>query len=404
MKSFDLVSLDFAEGGHLASGIWNINRESFLHLFDFSPSRGMMLHSVEKIVDYAEFHAAKAILVGGSFASENPDPRDFDCVIVFASSRQIPPRILSSSSDDGAIDVFFASEDQPDVIASFVKMFSTNRRGKDVGIIRINLSGTKIEHWDFDGEPDKRIFEAVRSTYVNRHLVDRNPSKKALVTIHGIRTHADWNAEVTLTASAQGWLVAPFQYGYVNATVFLRSGQRDAIIDRFRTFLSSLAAVHGVETVSVIAHSLGTYIALKYITGFANPPTRFDTLILCGAIIREDFDFDDLRGKVGKVHNEIAPRDPWVRWAQAANLGRDHLFGCAGIRGFKGGKDSDNILSEETSDIFNHNNVIRNDVVSGRWMQRLTANHGCLERASTSKTATPIDLAGSRRSQPGGNL
>lgn len=121
-------------------------------------------------------------------------------------------------------------------------------------------------------------------------------------------------------------------------------------------------------------------MALKYICGWDEPPLLVDTLILTGAIIARNFDFTLLNGKVAHMVHEVAPNDEWVewaRWAKDKNVRSDPLFGDAGKPGFdyQGPR-----LTEHRSEIFTHTNVIKRDVLSGRWMPALEANRGAANR------------------------
>jgi pimeloyl-ACP methyl ester carboxylesterase len=52
-----------------------------------------------------------------------------------------------------------------------------------------------------------------------------------------------------------------------------------------------------LENISIIAHSFGTYIIVRYLLGFDDPLVQFDTVILCGAIIDHKLDLERFREK-----------------------------------------------------------------------------------------------------------
>jgi len=135
-----------------------------------------------------------------------------------------------------------------------------------------------------------------------------------------------------------------------------------------------------ISDISVIAHSFGTYIACSYLLGFDTPPTRFDTLILTGAVVDHELDLERLKGKAAIIVNEVAPNDEWVGFAKLANFGRDELFGYAGTQGFS--KRTPRLI-QRSSEIFTHTNVIRRDVIAQRWMPILEANVGSVDREAT---------------------
>ncbi|SHG45123.1 DUF6932 family protein [Bradyrhizobium erythrophlei] len=211
----------FDHEGFLPTGVYSCTGEQFLQHFMSSPYRREYRQTILNIFDFAAHYGATSVLVGGSFVTNKPEPRDIDCVILFKSASQIPPRIESLDISGNSVDIFFASSDQPQLVASFLKLMSTSRFEDRVGVVDVQIRRSEGLCWDITWEPDEDLYEVVRRAYIQRHYVEKTLRTKGLVTIHGIRTHAEWNAEVALNASANGWTVAPFHYGYVEATVFL---------------------------------------------------------------------------------------------------------------------------------------------------------------------------------------
>lgn len=126
-----------------------------------------------------------------------------------------------------------------------------------------------------------------------------------------------------------------------------------------------------------MAHSFGTYIAAQYLLGFwGAPPVPVDTLILTGSIINENRDLGRFNGAVATIVNEVAPNDTVVGWASYAAW-RDNSVGQSGRLGFA---KSWSGLEQRTSEIFNHTNVIRRNVVSRRWLPILEANIDAVDR------------------------
>jgi len=143
-------------------------------------------------------------------------------------------------------------------------------------------------------------------------------------------------------------------------------------VDRFRDWIFNISESYAGE-ISVIAHSFGTYILGAYMDGFDIPPVQFNSIILTGSILKRDYDWNAARAiKVCRVLNEIAPNDQWVSWMPNENwIGKDKLFGSSGVDGFS--LESE-ILTESHNKIFEHNNVIKRDVVTQKWMPFLNAN------------------------------
>jgi len=366
----------FNEYGNLPEGNHKANLVEFTQRFINNADRQRFVDLLINLIDYAKSVHASSILFGGSFITSEPLPNDIDCVLLFNRSQQIPTIRPSFTQGAGILDLYFASADNPDIVSSFRKLFSVSKNESNVGTIELDISGNGAT---FDNLPDpsEELLQLARTMYGYRHSVHVQKRRKVLVLVHGIRTHAEWYSDVSFLGSLNGWTIAPFIYGYQNVDVFLNRNKRREIVDVFRSYLTDVCQLSDTQSVSVIAHSFGTYIAMNYIMGFDDPPTRYDTLILTGGIVDEKLDMQRLYGKVGHILNEIAPNDEWVNWARRANLARDELFGKAGTEGFNQKYDR---LVEHNSEIFTHNNVIKRDVIKARWMPTLDANFGSVAR------------------------
>lgn len=376
----------FNDHGFLPEGIHEATHREFSDRFLIGPEREVYLEPISSLISYARHYGAESIIFGGSFVSEKPNPNDVDCVLIFKNQSQIPPRIASVEIEGCGLDIFFASLDQDYIVSSFVHLLSLNWYEDLVGIVRIILSQSNKDLTTLF-PPDPDLFSAIRQTYTKRRIVSKNNRKRALITIHGIRTSADWNAEVCLNASANGWIAAPFNYGYVEATIFANMSQRREIVDKFREFAIRINKDFNVDDISVLAHSFGTYILMSYINGFNDTPVRFGTAILTGAILNENIDLSVLSNRVSMFVNEKAPNDEWAGKAKIANFGQDKLFGKAGINGFSSAHQN---LIQSSSDIFTHNNVIKRDVIVQRWLPTLEAFCGTMRRKSKDRQNYPF--------------
>lgn len=131
-----------------------------------------------------------------------------------------------------------------------------------------------------------------------------------VISIHGIRTRGDWQKELTEELTPAGFNYKPFDYGFFDIIRFLSPGSRDRKVDEFRDEYSQFHAVHGVRP-SVIAHSFGTLIVTRSIEKYG---LEFDRMILCGSIVRRDFEWSKWIGtKVTRVLNDFGGRDLWAR-------------------------------------------------------------------------------------------
>jgi len=359
---------------YLPDGIHSVTVEEFVATF--ANVDGLRQELGKELLTFhqvAQSTGALYYLVGGSFLStENNDPQDLDIITVYQTKSKIPDN-RSLAGLDQRLDMQFASEDEPEILGALVTMFRTNRTGRKTGICIVNVSAKKPIEFPIQATND-RLVEVTRNVYKLARIrrQERVVKRGIIVTIHGIRTHAPWNSEVARFGSSQGWTVAPFIYGYKFSPILLSKEKRSQVVDSFRRWLDGLIAEEGSrKAVSVVAHSLGTYILASYLFGFDNPPHKFNGIVLTGSILDPKLDWQTRKDSVKKVLHERAPNDPWatkMRWF--APITMDPLFGNSGSTGFKkpGG-----IVDERTSLIFDHNNQFNRDVIRGRWIPFLNA-------------------------------
>lgn len=233
---------EFDARGFLPAGLHSCKVNEFIERFAQGKERIVFINPIKNIINYAANIRADSILFGGSFVSYKENPHDIDCVILFRNELQIPPVRDRLEIGSTRVDVFFASKDNPNIVGSFLKLFAHNSFQEEVGVVEIVLNDELGSHWDVDWHPDEDTYEIVKRLYLNRRSTDMLPKDKVLVTVHGIMTHAEWNSEVTLIASANGWVVAPFQYGFVTPAVFASPSKRQEIVDKFRDYLHDVSA------------------------------------------------------------------------------------------------------------------------------------------------------------------
>lgn len=375
-------NLQFGEAGLLTPGMVSMGAMQFIEAFCKGESRAPFERTFRALYDFAVSRNATRILVGGSFVSKKDHPQDLDCLVIFEKEGRIPDRTERLSLEGTKLDIFFCSEDQPETFGAFLEMFRRSRYGQEVGIIEIQLRDSAAKPlWEVSFQPDDRIIDLAKRLYFNRHIADRNNIGRALITVHGIKSQGDWNAEVAHIASSSGWIVAPYVYGKVGVSALLRPSQQRRIIDGFRLHLEDIRARYQCD-ISVIAHSFGSYVVASYLHGFDRCPTPIDTLILAGAILNQDLDLSKWHGNVGKVINEVAPNDKLGKYARWLTLGCNPLIGRCGEVGFSRSYD---LLQQRRCDVFGHNNVIKRDVVSRQWMPLLEANVGKGTRDATGR-------------------
>jgi len=182
-------------------------------------------------------------------------------------------------------------------------------------------------------------------------------------------------------ATLDDWVVAPFVYGYQKPGILInRKKQRD-IVESFRQWIGKIKDNYD-GPISVIAHSFGTFIVAKYLESAGVLSCRFESIILCGSILSDRFDW----GKhfkmlqVGGVLNTISSSDEYVKFIPYGCLRfllPDKLMGQAGRLGFS--KKHPSLIQEE-SEILYHDNVIQKDVIKSIWLPFLNVNRNSIEK------------------------
>lgn len=369
---------EFTTQGKLPIGIHICSGEEFLNRFCSNEIRKNFVKPISDILDYAQERGAVEVFIGGSFITANKNPKDIDCVIVFNEDRYIPNNTDEVSIKGLKFDILFASLESPNLIDSYIKLFSTCRYGsKDVGVIQIDLYA-KNKIWEIRHYPNDEDFEIIKRVYNDRSLIDLKEKRGILVSIHGLLSRAEWNQEIAPIASSQDWIFAPYTYETNKPDLLFKPGKRSKVVDDFREWIYDLQSRFEGE-ISIIAHSFGTYIIGAYLEGFINEefsPVAFNSIILTGSILNKNFEWEKYRGySVGSVYNTIAPNDEFVKYMPSSELkkyiGMSTVFGQSGIEGFES---KTSMLTQNSFEILNHNNSIKRDIIESKWLPFLNAN------------------------------
>lgn len=137
------------------------------------------------------------------------------------------------------------------------------------------------------------------------------PKKKAIISLHGIRTRGEWQKELASVVSAEGWTYFPLDYGYFSGVHFATPFIRHAKIQWFRERFNEITPRLDGVIPSVIAHSNGSYIVAEALLKY--PGLKVDKVILCGAIVRRGFPWKIIfrQKQATLVRNEIGGKDFW---------------------------------------------------------------------------------------------
>ncbi len=136
-------------------------------------------------------------------------------------------------------------------------------------------------------------------------------SRRVVLSLHGIRTRGEWQKSLTSDLNEAGFVHVPLDYGFARALKLLWPPSRRRQVIWFRNEYAAAVRGHPGRDLSVIAHSLGTYLVTTAIDLF--PEIVFSRVVLCGSIVRRDFPWTAIveRGQVGSVLNERGGRDIW---------------------------------------------------------------------------------------------
>lgn len=379
----------FDSQGHLPTGLHTCSGNEFIERF-CAGERKHFTKPISDILDFAKDRNALYVFVGGSFVTKENSPNDIDCVLVFKEDKYIPHNTEKISIRGLKIDVLFASLESRNTVDTYLKLFSSGRYGMEsIGVIQIDLYD-RNQRWEIMHEPDEGTMEIVKRAYNDRALIDINERMGILVTIHGLFSRGEWNQEIAHISSNQGWIFAPFVYEKNKPDLLFSEGTRNKVVEQFRHWIYDIQRRYDNNSISIIAHSFGTFVVAKYLAGFDEkeyPPVSFNSLILTGSILNVKFDWEKYRGhSVGSVYNMIAPKDEWVKFMPDTDLkryiGMDPLFGSAGLNGFE---NQCSIVTQSTNEIFTHTNTIKRDIIETKWMPFLNANRWSLSMEASLK-------------------
>ncbi|WP_157971177.1 alpha/beta hydrolase [Pseudogemmobacter bohemicus] len=328
------------------------------------------------IVEWAEDAGARSIVVGGSFISSKEFPSDIDIVILFARSDQIPKSNERYDVNGVTLDVQLLAEDQDTIVAAYLELLATTRSQVPHGLVQIKLHSTvQTFYRPKESSPD---LEIVKVSYLGRRWSQQQRPKGVIIPIHGIRTHAEgWLPHLCLSASASGWAIAPYIYGYREVSILRSEAEKAGVVEGFRDWLIEVRRQY-TGPISVIAHSFGTYVIGRYLTEANDITEKFDAVILCGSILNKNYNWKPLldNAVVGRILNTISTNDEWVKFLPNGGvpmLAKDPLFGDAGCTGFSMEHQR---FQQIQSALLSHNNVFKEDVVLGEWLPFLEMAKG----------------------------
>jgi pimeloyl-ACP methyl ester carboxylesterase len=170
-------------------------------------------------------------------------------------------------------------------------------------------------------------------------------------TIHGVETRALWIEEIHPTFTGiDDFIHEPDLYGsrrwwggrgaFRLWRAFIGRTRR-AAIEAFVARYDRVRAEWPHASISVVAHSFGTFIVAEALRSF--PRISFDGVILCGSIVQCDYNWASAR--VSRVRNERAGQDWVVRLLRNPRLRR--LLPGSGPSGIDGFREASNLVQAQ---------------------------------------------------------
>lgn len=379
------MSLIFDLNHELAKNrIHSCSADEFINAFCVDSVRAEYKETLFNIFDYAKDKGARRVIVGGSFISSSLNPSDFDCVIVFHKAGDIPNFVDTTIVGNIEFDILFASEDQSQILDSFIDLFQTYKNGlKGKPIVEVLLDDA-LQPWTVKYIPDDNQAEVIRKIYSKRSIIERRKSRGVLFSVHGINTKAYWNSKLGPLASSQGWIFAPFIYK--NPIILLASPLgRKKVLQEFSSYYYDIVSKYEVTSASIIAHSFGTYIIAKYLVNSDycdSLPCQIDSIVLTGAIVNKEFDWKKYYpNKIGCIMNISSKNDAAVRWMPDSKClkrtilsDKDEIFGSIGYTGLSPMDSPKGFIVNNEIEVVNHCNVFKDEILTGVIMPFINAN------------------------------
>ena len=144
-------------------------------------------------------------------------------------------------------------------------------------------------------------------------MTARTQIPKVVIVLHGIRTRGTWQRQLAPILAKSGFIPELLDYGWFGALPFLVPALRRRKVKWFLDQYQEIQRKYPGVVPSVIAHSFGTYIACRALQVNAGL-IAFDKLILCGSILRQDYNWPLVFEKqlVENVLNDCGRLDVWA--------------------------------------------------------------------------------------------
>lgn len=195
----------------------------------------------------------------------------------------------------------------------------------------------------------------------------------AVALLHGIRTAAGWRERIgdELEQGHPELTPVPIGYGFFDIVRFLLpiTALRRNAAETVWGKMEGLFKNPNIDRVSIVAHSFGTWIVGHLL---ATKDLRFHRVILCGAILDTNYNWDQATRKIDQpnfqnaptvwVVNDCGTKDVWPIFAKFATWG----YGASGRWGFQHGSVRDRFHAKA------HSGFFESGFASKYWVPALT--------------------------------
>ncbi len=175
--------------------------------------------------------------------------------------------------------------------------------------------------------------------------------KHIVILIHGIRTFAPWQARIENSLDDdQSIKVIPLSYDYYGLRKFCSPKKfSSGPLESLESDLSTIFNTHLGAKFSVVAHSFGTYLISEILRKYrASENIPIENLILCGAIVNKNYQWNLYPANKLLVLNEAGSKDIWPVFAY--HISKE--YGATGTFGIKKPLVKDRFHSNSHSDYF----------------------------------------------------
>jgi pimeloyl-ACP methyl ester carboxylesterase len=204
---------------------------------------------------------------------------------------------------------------------------------------------------------------------------------KVFVILHGIRTRAEAQSKLVSSLKKNDYPDSfAIQYEFLNAFKFWVPFFifRKKKIKRVLRDIRDLKKKYQLSEFTVFAHSFGTYVISKILEEQSD--LTIENLVLCGAIISDDYDWSKLPNCPDVIINDCGTRDIYPVLAKGLSFG----YGTTGRFGFGTPRVTDRFHD------FGHSDFFEDDFIEKYW-QPFFVNKNVIESEWThQRPTTPL--------------